>query len=114
MMCYFCVKDGNDDILSVHSWRLLRADEKNFYRHVSSLNWFRDRELKRRFPDGKAWKNSIGKWCSVRIIDGPGVMNAIRLDGWDGEIAHHEDLYELYEAIGYDRKKKRFLKEGEK
>lgn len=90
--------------------------EQNFYRHVTSYDCFRNRELSRAFPYNEKTntvkpRNKEIKYCSIyrtddlRSIQWTLDHNNITLDN----IPHTGSVYDFYNTINYDRKKKKYL-----
>ena len=96
-------------------------NEPNFYPQCISFQWFRDRELKRAFPEVSSGKLINGmnwmeyartvKYCSEHHV-GPNRPIKDYLDHFDVDINTVpvcKGLWDFYEKIGYDKKRKRYL-----
>lgn len=80
--------------------------EPGFYQQATSLNWFKDRELKRAFPDTESvdWvkhAQSI-EYCSVQFADDQPDVKSVQT---------FTSLWDFYRHIRYDYKRKRYLTE---
>lgn len=101
--------------------------EPGFYRQTTSINAFRTRELRKRFPfdeDGRSlYKSSNGEnveSCSVRDYDDAislwrSINESLRKLNVDEELVlpeatEHISLWDFYQAIGYDHKKQKYIK----
>jgi hypothetical protein len=94
--------------------------EDDFYPQVTSLSWFRDRELKRAFPDVSSGKLINGmdwmqyartvKYCSDHHVSPRQTMKDY-LDSMGVDINTVpvcKGVWDFYEKIGYNKKSKKY------
>lgn len=83
----------------------LDFDTKGWYVSTTSISAFSTREGTRLYNSQKAGKRLNGKRCHVKFGDDD-------FDSLINNLPHyqHNSVWEFYEAIGYDYKKKRYVK----
>ena len=94
--------------------------DKGWYVQGISYDWFRNRELKRAFPDGSdnTARNGMNwmqyaqtvKYCSEREPHpGSTIPEFLKFIGVDiNTVPVCNGIWEFYDAIGYDRKRKKY------
>lgn len=93
--------------------------EDNFYPQTISYQWFTEREMKRAFPDvssgnlinGMTWMeySRTIKYCSERER-GNRIKEYLDFIGVDiNTVPVCNGVWDLYDKIGYDRKKKKYV-----
>lgn len=91
-------------------------ESKWWSQQVRSLAWFKERELKRAFPEnasGTIWcKPSVDKYASVYFLPQDSIeheLELLRKDGVeDSAVARFDNIWEMYKHIGYDMKKRAY------
>ena len=112
-----------DDVIEIHVFTCEPTDKHNPYRAITSMSWFSEREAKLRYdPESKApvplfhlssfekkkWHDETeARWKASCEKNGdpyqpllPGVP-----------VFTHESLWDLYKAVGYDTKTKKWVRE---
>lgn len=102
-----CLLWINGDVEEIHHFNLPSSNEVGFYRQTVSYNAFRersdneyDRHYEKRQPIAKRAQLSevdTVSWWLKEFKDKPQC------------VFHHDSLWDMYKAIGYDYKKQRFL-----
>lgn len=93
-------------------------NEDNFYPQCISFQWFRDRELKRAYPDtsgklikGMNWLeySRTVKYCGEQVTGRP-IKEYLDDIGVDiNTVSVCKGAWDFYDKIGYDKKRKRYL-----
>jgi len=96
--------------------------EPETYIQNTSFQWFRDRELERAFPNtpgeitkGMNWAeySRTIKYCGEHHWQRPNQTFEAYLEHWDVDpstITVCKGIWDFYEKIGYDKKKKRYIR----
>jgi hypothetical protein len=108
--------------IQVHLFRTPEVSEPGFYRAVTSVGAFSTREKTKLYDRNRqGHRDVVGRRCHVRwgeeikwadedtarLVEQYGR----KMDPYiDLPIFHHESLWDFYKAIGYDYKKKKYLK----
>lgn len=91
-----------------HTLHDIRAGDQGFYRSVLSLSAFSKRENTILYKNNlKGSHFTLGKRCSVYFEKDRYWWNSM---GFSLVAEHHQTVWDFYKAIGYDYKKKRYLK----
>jgi hypothetical protein len=95
------------------------ADEKKFYTQHISFTWFCERELKRAYPDESKIPKGMNYAEYARSIKYCSDMTSFIPGGNSSFLQHAEidpknvirckGLFDFYEKVGYDRKKKKYI-----
>jgi hypothetical protein len=90
----------------VYMVRIPEFGETGFYQQVTSLNWFKGREVKRAYLDTKSvdWAKHAQsiEYCSVQFADDQPDVKPVQT---------FTSLWDFYRHIRYDYKRKRYLTE---
>ncbi len=89
-----------------------RHGDKGFYRHALSLDYFRERELAKAFPNDR-FDNVHNTVVYTNVSYPSDIMSETEADYYErttGNIVPTvEDIFEGYLALGYDYKKQRYV-----
>lgn len=92
-------KDGEE--YEIHRFKIPHFSTSAGYRPGTSLEWFREREGQRLLDTS----GEVLDWWAYA-----GHLDPRRFDNPDNlPEFHHETIWDMYKAIGYDIKKKRFV-----
>ena len=94
--------------------------DKGWYIQTTSFSWFRDRELKRAFPDvsgklikGMNWMQyakSLKYTSEHTLLPSVNIAEHLELYGIDiNSVRVCKGVWDFYDAIGYDRKRKKYI-----
>ena len=94
-------------------------NEPNFYPQCISFTWFRDRELKRAYPEAGTGKLKNGmnwveysrtvKYCGEEVTGRP-IKEYLDDCGIDiNTVPVCKGVWDFYNKIGYDHKKKKYI-----
>lgn len=113
-----------DDVIEVHVFTREPTEEHNPYRATSSMSWFTEREGKivydgmlkgKSIPfhlgpfEKKKWHDETEERWRVSC-EKSGCEYVTLLPGIP--VFQHESLWDMYAAVGYDHKKKKWVREN--
>lgn len=100
-----------------HLLLVIPEDAPRWYQQVTSLSWFNERERERVFGKGKeamtklAYRGEI-EYATTKILCDLERMMYEKME-WEpklGELPVVRSVWEMYERLGYDYKRKRWAK----
>jgi hypothetical protein len=95
---------GSDDVFEVHRFPAEKDPQRSPYPAITSMNWFREREYTENIFVDIEPLVCVLKMEAVRKVRTPDHVYSYHADPH----FFHESLWAFYDAIGYDRKKKKW------
>lgn len=120
MKAIFLLKE-NKKTIERHIVRIPEVNEENFSKDVTSLTKFENNERKRVYDNKSTPQEKIAimyhyeEWLEEQEATRDRMINLrgfkdFKHEWDDTPVFEHETIWDLYKAIGYDHKKKKYIK----